>query len=124
MQAELKNGILIPPRSLVRGYARLSRLGFEMRRIENQIYDRTRYDRFPTKQDYRSWLVKAEHALKLFTREYEQLLNWLEAREPALHKEIYKIVKECQADDVEFNEEEKRTIERADALFALDTKNR
>lgn len=115
MQTALKDGIFVPPSSLVRGYARLSCLQFDMQRCVEHLHDKTRRARYASGREYYAWRRKAEYALECFELEHDQLIDWLEQNEPALLRKVFDIARDV--DDL--SEEEQQTLAEASALFAL-----
>lgn len=118
MRAQLRNGKLIPPRSITDGARRLKQLDHEMANIERQLEDSTRVLRYPSCLAYDMWQTGAKRALRLFQEEARQINEWMANQNTAegLLREAYSLLQVLQQ-DVDFEPEEQTVMGRLEQYF-------
>lgn len=109
MRSGLKNGVLVPPKSLAAALDRERRLGIEIERITTQLRDQSRGD---------AWLTRARLALHTFSLEVVQLRQWIAAERARLFREAYDLIKAFESDGADLAAAELNLIHRLDAYFA------
>lgn len=123
--ANVRHGKLVKePESLMAAYEQLWLAEGALEVIKKDLKRRPeRMTKFPTMADYDRWRDSAKGAQRLYHQEVTLLRDFItkrqaEADAAALFGPLYELVKDLQADEVEFRPEEEQLIAKCDALFA------
>lgn len=108
-QARIRDGKMLPPRSIKEARRRHAELVGEISKIRRQIDDPNRRQRYKTDDEHRDWQRRARRVLDLFAEERRQLDAWIQGVEASeggqLFRRAYTLLKELEA-DVDFEPEE------------------
>jgi hypothetical protein len=110
MRSNLKDGKLLPPKSLADAVRRRQQLVHEQQRIQAQLDD-------PKRQANTEWLPRARTALGLFKNEERQLAEWIDSQLlGGLFRQAYDLLKALQK-EVDFEPNELELMHKLDAFF-------
>jgi hypothetical protein len=124
VRANLAQGKLVAPTSLLAAQIRLKKLKGEVTRIQNQLDDPKRILRYTDTGEYDLWKAAASHALAKFKQELVQLEEWIATQQGTLEnllKRAYEVLKALQLDEVDFEPEELELIEQLDRYYERST---